>query len=179
MGSLPVSIPDAEAALAAPRHPAECAEPEIAASCSEPPTRRRATCLPVFPLSNKSDNVLAKIDYTINAHHTLSGTYFLGNDNNVSQDDPLSHAGGIPEHLQDPDPDGDRTLGLDPECPLGERSAVRLCPLQSAGGIRGSRRKSDDLRHQHGRDQSAGVWHAQYHRGWRSTGCLCAMAAAS
>ena len=31
-----------------------------------------------FPTTNKSDNVLAKIDYTINSHHTLSGTYFLG-----------------------------------------------------------------------------------------------------
>ena len=42
-----------------------------------------------FTATNKSDNVLAKIDYTINAHHTLSGSYFLGNDNNVSEDYPF------------------------------------------------------------------------------------------
>jgi hypothetical protein len=42
-----------------------------------------------FPSTNKSDNVLAKIDYNLNPHHTLSGSYFLGNDNNVSQDDPF------------------------------------------------------------------------------------------
>jgi hypothetical protein len=42
-----------------------------------------------FTATNKSDNVLAKIDYNINQHHTLSGTYFLGNDNNVSEDFPF------------------------------------------------------------------------------------------
>ena len=42
-----------------------------------------------FTATNKSDNVLAKIDYTINPHHTLSGSYFLGNDNNVSEDFPF------------------------------------------------------------------------------------------
>jgi Carboxypeptidase regulatory-like domain/TonB dependent receptor len=42
-----------------------------------------------FTATNKSDNVLAKIDYTMNAHHTLSGSYFFGNDNNVSEDFPF------------------------------------------------------------------------------------------
>jgi hypothetical protein len=42
-----------------------------------------------FTATNKSDNVLAKIDYTINPRHALSGSYFLGNDNNVSEDFPF------------------------------------------------------------------------------------------
>jgi Carboxypeptidase regulatory-like domain/TonB dependent receptor-like, beta-barrel len=39
-----------------------------------------------FDATNKSDNVLAKIDYTISANHTVGGSYFLGNDNNIAED---------------------------------------------------------------------------------------------
>jgi outer membrane receptor protein involved in Fe transport len=42
-----------------------------------------------FPNANTSDNGLAKIDYHINDHHMLSGTFFFGNYSGVGQDRAL------------------------------------------------------------------------------------------
>jgi hypothetical protein len=87
VGSAQVSIPVAEAALAANHIPLNALSLKLLPffGTTNNPTGNVVTN---FPTSNKSDNVLAKIDYTLSAHHTLSGTYFLGNDNNTSQDDP-------------------------------------------------------------------------------------------
>ena len=41
-----------------------------------------------FPNTNKSDNGLGKIDYHINDRHTVSGSYFLGNDKLLAEDAP-------------------------------------------------------------------------------------------
>jgi hypothetical protein len=87
VGSPQVSLPVAEAALAMNGIPLNALSLKLLPlfGTTDNPTGHVVTN---FPTSNKSDNVLAKIDYTLSAHHTLSGTYFLGNDNNVSQDDP-------------------------------------------------------------------------------------------
>jgi len=80
-----VSIPDAEAALAAanvPLNPLSLKLLPLFGSTNSP----TGTEFTSFPATNKSDNVLAKIDYTINSHHTLSGSYFFGNDDAVTQD---------------------------------------------------------------------------------------------
>ena len=92
VGSPTVSIPVAEAALASPPGGGP-AIPLNALSLKLLPlfgttNDPNGNVITSFPTSNKSDNVLAKIDYNLSAHHTLSGTYFLGNDNNISQDDP-------------------------------------------------------------------------------------------
>lgn len=87
VGSPTVSIPVAEAALATNGIPLNALSLKLLpffGTTNDP----NGNVITSFPTSNKSDNVLAKIDYTLSAHHTLSGTYFLGNDNNISQDDP-------------------------------------------------------------------------------------------
>jgi len=43
-----------------------------------------------FPVTNDSNNVIGKIDYNLSAHHTISGSYFFGNDNNISEDAPVT-----------------------------------------------------------------------------------------
>ena len=87
VGSPQVSIPVAEAALAANNIPVNALSLKLLPLFGTT-NDSGGNVVTSFPTSNKSDNVLAKIDYTLSAHHTLSGTYFLGNDNNTSQDDP-------------------------------------------------------------------------------------------
>ncbi|HEX6908360.1 MAG TPA: carboxypeptidase-like regulatory domain-containing protein, partial [Terriglobales bacterium] len=41
---------------------------------------------------NASNNALGKIDYHMNERHTLSGSYFFGNDNLVAEDSPETQA---------------------------------------------------------------------------------------
>ena len=87
VGSPQVSIPVAEAALAANHIPLNALSLKLLpffGTTNDP----GGNVVTNFPTTNKSDNVLAKIDYTLNSHNTLSGTYFLGDDNNISQDDP-------------------------------------------------------------------------------------------
>jgi Carboxypeptidase regulatory-like domain/TonB dependent receptor len=80
-----VSIPDAEAALAAANVPLSPLSLKLLPlfGTTNSPTGTEFTS---FPATNKSDNVLAKVDYAVNSHHTLSGSYFFGNDNAVTQD---------------------------------------------------------------------------------------------
>ncbi len=84
-----ISIPDAEAALAQagiPLNPLSMKLLPLLTSTNDP----SGNAVTNFLATNKSDNVLSKIDYNLNSHNTLSGSYFLGNDNNVSQDAPVT-----------------------------------------------------------------------------------------
>lgn len=45
-----------------------------------------------FPNTNQSDNALVKVDYAINAHNTLNGSYFYGYDTNISEDNIVQSA---------------------------------------------------------------------------------------
>ncbi len=84
-GSENVSIPAAEAALAANEVPVSQLSlnliPLFGTTSTSPAQEFTA-----FPDTNKSDNVLGKVDYNITPHHTLSGSYFFGNDKAVTQD---------------------------------------------------------------------------------------------
>ena len=80
-----ISIPDAEADLA---------KNGVAVSplslkllpLFQPNSGPTGTLTGGFPNTNQSDNVLAKIDYNLNSHHTLGGSYFYGYDTNTSED---------------------------------------------------------------------------------------------
>jgi Carboxypeptidase regulatory-like domain/TonB dependent receptor-like, beta-barrel len=50
--------------------------------------------------TNNSNNVVGKVDYNINSHHSLSAMYFLGNDNNVSEDFPVTQQQFLTTFLQ-------------------------------------------------------------------------------
>jgi hypothetical protein len=41
-----------------------------------------------FPDVDSSKNALGKVDYHLNDHHSLSGSYFFGNDNITAEDSP-------------------------------------------------------------------------------------------
>jgi hypothetical protein len=83
-----VSIPDAEAALAAASVTLSPLSLKLLPLFGSTNSLTGAE-FTSFPSTNKSDNVLGKVDYNLNPHHTLSGSYFFGNDNAVTQDFPL------------------------------------------------------------------------------------------
>ena len=83
------SIPDAEAQLATNGVPLSALSLKLLPLLT-PTSDPAGNAVENFLATNKSDNVLSKIDYTLNSHNTLSGSYFLGNDNNVSQDAPVT-----------------------------------------------------------------------------------------
>lgn len=90
-----ISIPDAEAALAANAiavNPLSLKLLSLFGSNSSAGSSSTGG----FPNVNNSNNVVGKVDYNINAHHSLSGSYFFGNgggpveDNIVTQEAFLS-----------------------------------------------------------------------------------------
>ncbi|HYA63001.1 MAG TPA: carboxypeptidase regulatory-like domain-containing protein [Candidatus Sulfotelmatobacter sp.] len=102
VGDPSISIPDALAALAAAKIPfssqslyllgcpANIAAPYT--SCTGgtygPNATGGKTITGGFPDSDSSKNALGKVDYHINERHTLSGSYFFGNDNITAEDSP-------------------------------------------------------------------------------------------
>jgi hypothetical protein len=84
-GPANVSIPAAEAALATNKVPLSQLSLNLIPLFGTTSTSS-AQEFTTFPDTNKSNNVLGKVDYSINAHNTLSGSYFFGNDRAVTQD---------------------------------------------------------------------------------------------
>ena len=80
-----LSVPDATAALAAAGIPLSPLSSKLLPlfGTTNSPT---GTIVTSFPNTNKSDNVVGKVDYNLSAKHTFGGSYFLGDDNNVSED---------------------------------------------------------------------------------------------
>jgi len=50
------------------------------------------TFFPTYQNTNSSKNALGKIDYHMNDHHSLSGSYFFGNDALIGEDTPYTSA---------------------------------------------------------------------------------------
>ena len=80
-----ISIPDAEAQLAAHNVAVSPLSVKLL-PLFLPNSGPTGTINGGFPNTNQSDNVLGKVDYNINAHHTISGSYFYGYDTNTSED---------------------------------------------------------------------------------------------
>ena len=55
-----------------------------------------------FPNTNSSDSSLVKIDYHINDHHTLNGTFFYGRDNEIAADQAYLSAQWLSTQTQKP-----------------------------------------------------------------------------
>ncbi len=95
-----ISIPDAQADIAA--HASTCSSSKYTCSSSPNPLSLKLEALwPTnpgpgtnlinnFPNANTSNNVVGKIDYHINDKHTLSGSYFFGNDTGNSEDSAVT-----------------------------------------------------------------------------------------
>ena len=87
-----ISIPDAEAALAAHGiavSPLSLKLLPLFGSNSS----TTSNAIGGFPNVNNSNNVVGKIDYNLNAHHSLSGSYFFGNGGGPVEDNPVTQAG--------------------------------------------------------------------------------------
>ncbi len=84
-GSQSVGIPAAEAALAAHSIPLSQLSLNLLPlfGTTSATSGQEVTA---FPNTNRSVNVLGKVDYNISSHHTLSGSYFFGDDQAVEQD---------------------------------------------------------------------------------------------
>jgi len=87
VGDPTISIPDAEAALAAQGIPVSPVSLAILPLYG-PNNTQSSAITRGFNNVNSSNNALGKIDYHINDRHTLSGSYFFGNDKLVAEDSP-------------------------------------------------------------------------------------------
>ena len=87
-----VSIPDAEAALANNHiavNPLSLKLLPLWGSNSS----ASSSVVGGFPNVNNSNNVVGKVDYTINEHHSLSGSYFFGNGGGPVEDNAVTQLG--------------------------------------------------------------------------------------
>ncbi len=80
-----ISIPDAKADLAAHGVPLSALSLKLLSLYPANTSNSSSVTLP-SPNTNSSDSSLVKIDYHINQHHTLSGVFFYGRDNEVAAD---------------------------------------------------------------------------------------------
>ena len=92
-----VSIPDAEAALAHPPGGGP-AIPISPLSLKLLPlwgsnSSASSSVIGGFPNVNNSNNVVGKVDYSINEHHSLSGSYFFGNGGGPVEDNAVTQLG--------------------------------------------------------------------------------------
>jgi hypothetical protein len=91
VGDPSISIPDAEAALAAhvPAIPVSALSTYLTQFYGVTPnTSQSKTVGSGFPNVNTSRNALGKIDYHLNDRHSISGSYFFGNDGLLGMDAP-------------------------------------------------------------------------------------------
>jgi len=86
-GDPSISIPDAQAALAAHNIPVSSLS-QYLLQFYTPNSSTSKAIVSGFPNTNSSKNALGKIDYHINDHHALSGSYFFGNDSLLAEDAP-------------------------------------------------------------------------------------------
>ena len=86
-----ISIPDAEAALAAHNIAVSPLSLKLLPLYG---TNNSATSTSIggFPNVNNSNNVVGKVDYNISAHHSLSGSYFFGNGGGPVEDNTVTQA---------------------------------------------------------------------------------------
>jgi hypothetical protein len=91
VGDPSISIPDAEAALAAhvPAIPVSALSAYLTQFYGVTPnTSQSKTVGSGFPNVNTSRNALGKVDYHLNDRHSISGSYFFGNDGLLGMDAP-------------------------------------------------------------------------------------------
>ncbi len=87
-----VSIPDAEAALAT-NHIAVNALSLKLLPLWGSNSSASSSVIGGFPNVNNSNNVVGKVDYSINEHHSLSGSYFFGNGGGPVEDNAVTQLG--------------------------------------------------------------------------------------
>jgi hypothetical protein len=80
-----VSVPDAEAALAAHGIPLSPLGLKLLPLYG-PNSSATSAVEAGFPNTNNSNNIVGKVDYNINARHSLGGSYFFGNGTGVAED---------------------------------------------------------------------------------------------
>jgi hypothetical protein len=100
-GNCGVSIPDAEADLAAAGVPLSALSLHLLTLFPANTSASSSVTLP-FPNTNSSDSSLVKIDYHISEHHTLSGTFFYGRDNEIAADQAYLSAAWLSTQTQKP-----------------------------------------------------------------------------
>jgi Carboxypeptidase regulatory-like domain/TonB dependent receptor len=100
-GNCMISVPDAEADLAANGVALSPLSLKMLALFPGNSSSSSSVILP-FPNTNSSDSSLVKIDYHINDHNNLSGTFFYGRDNEVAADQAYLSAAWLSTQTQKP-----------------------------------------------------------------------------
>jgi hypothetical protein len=100
-GDCSISVPNAEADLAANGLPLSPLSLHLL-TLFPPNSANTSSVSLAFPNTNSSDSSLVKIDYHINDHHTLNGTFFYGRDNEIAADQAYLSAQWLSTQTQKP-----------------------------------------------------------------------------
>jgi Carboxypeptidase regulatory-like domain/TonB dependent receptor len=101
-GNCGISIPDATADLAAVGVPLSPLSVKLLSLFPANTSTSSSSVILPFPNTNSSDSSLVKIDYHVNEHHTLSGTFFYGRDNEIAEDQAYLSAQWLSTQTQKP-----------------------------------------------------------------------------